>query len=66
VEAIPDAIAIVDREGVIADVNRHMVTLTGQARADLLGVPLSDCFVEEDRAGSCVRGRVHPGVGCRL
>jgi protein-histidine pros-kinase len=55
VEAIPDAIAIVDREGVIADVNRHMVALTGQSRADLLGVPLRECFVEQDLAASCVR-----------
>jgi len=55
VEAIPDAIAIVDRDGVVADVNRHMVALTGQDRADLLGAPLRGCFVEEDLAESLVR-----------
>jgi protein-histidine pros-kinase len=55
VEAIPDAIAIVDRAGVIADVNRHMVTLAGQSRADLLGAALSRCFADEDRAESCIR-----------
>jgi PAS domain S-box-containing protein len=55
VEAIPDAIAIVDRAGVIADVNRHMVALTGQSRAELLGAPLRECFVDEALADSCVR-----------
>jgi PAS domain S-box-containing protein len=55
VEAIPDAVTIVDRAGVIADVNRHMVALTGQSRADLLGALLRECFVEEDLAESCVR-----------
>jgi PAS domain-containing protein len=55
VEAIPDAIAIVDRAGVIADVNRHMVALTGQSRADLLGAQLCGFFVEEDLTESCVR-----------
>ena len=68
VEAIPDAIAIVDREGVIADVNRHMVALTGQTRADLLGAPLRDCFIEEDLADSCVRDAFALGSvgGCEL
>ncbi len=55
VEAIPDAIAIVDRAGVITDVNRHMVTLTGQTRAGLLGTPLSGCFAEELLAESYVQ-----------
>ena len=31
VEAIPDAVAVVDLDGVIVDVNRHMVALTGRA-----------------------------------
>jgi PAS domain S-box-containing protein len=55
VEAIPAAIAIVDRAGIIADVNRHMVALTGRSRAGLLGAPLRGCFVEEELAESCVR-----------
>jgi PAS domain S-box-containing protein len=55
VEAIPDAVAIVDRESVIADVNRHMVALTGQSRAELLGAPLRECFVEKELADLCVR-----------
>ena len=54
VEAIPDAIAIVDRAGVIADVNRHMAVLTGQSRADLLGTALSRCFAEELLAESYI------------
>src|ERR1700712_3714420 len=56
VEAIPDAIAIVGRAGVIADVNRHMVALTGRSRADLLGAMLRGFFIEEDLAESCIRG----------
>ena len=63
VEAIPDAIAIVDRQGVIADVNRHMVMLTGQCRADLLGVPLRECFVEKDQAEACIQNAfIHGSV----
>jgi PAS domain S-box-containing protein len=54
VEAIPDAISIVDRSGVMTDVNRHMVTLTGLSRTELLGMPLWQCFVEKDLAESCV------------
>jgi protein-histidine pros-kinase len=55
VEAIPDAIAIVDRAGIIADVNRHMVVLAGQSRADLLGAELCRFFTDEDLATSCIR-----------
>lgn len=55
VEAIPDAIAIVDRSGVIADVNRHMAALTGQSRADLLGTAMSKCFAEESLADSYIQ-----------
>jgi PAS domain S-box-containing protein len=55
VEAIPDAIAIVDRAGIISDVNRHMVALTGHSRPDLLGAPLRDCFVDVALVDSCVQ-----------
>jgi len=55
VEAIPDAIAIVDRAGVIADVNRHLLGLVGRTRTELLGSPLSDCFVEEELAEACLQ-----------
>jgi len=55
VEAIPDAIAIVDRDGIIADVNRHMVALTGQSRTDLLGAALRERFADEDAADMCVQ-----------
>jgi len=54
VEAIPDAVAIVDRQGVIADVNRHMVTLTGRNRTSLVGARLRECFVDQDLAESCI------------
>jgi len=68
VEAIPDAVAILDRAGVILDLNRHMVTLTGQSRADLLGALLRECFVEQDLADSCVRKAFSDGsvAGCEL
>jgi protein-histidine pros-kinase len=68
VEAIPDAIAIMDREGLIADVNRHMVALTGQSRVDLVGASFAACFVEEDRARLCVRNAFTIGsvASCEL
>jgi PAS domain S-box-containing protein len=68
VEAIPDAIAIVDREGVIADVNRHMVALTGQSRVDLLGVLLRECFVEKGLAEACIQNAFTHGsvADCEL
>jgi PAS domain S-box-containing protein len=55
VEAFPDAVAIVGRDGIVTDINRHMVDLTGQLRDDLLGVPFSRCFADEVLAESCVR-----------
>ena len=68
VEAIPDAIAIVDRGGAIVDVNRHMAALTSQSRADLLGSLLCECFVEDDLAESYVRKAFALGsvTGCEL
>ena len=68
VEAIPDAIAIVDRAGIIADVNRHLVALTGKSRADLVGAPLRECFLEEEAAEACVRNAFALGsvAACEL
>jgi protein-histidine pros-kinase len=54
VEAFPDAVAIVGRDGVVTDTNRHMVALTGQIRDELLGAPFSRCFTDEALAESCV------------
>jgi PAS domain S-box-containing protein len=68
VEAVPDAVAIVDRSGVVVEVNRHLVALTGQSRADLLGVPFRKCFVDEELADSCVRNAFAVGsvAECQL
>ncbi|MET0492002.1 MAG: PAS domain S-box protein [Actinoplanes sp.] len=68
VEAIPDAIAIVNRDGVIVEVNRHMVGLTGRLRADLVGMTLRACFAEENQTDECVRKAFNLGsvADCEL
>ena len=43
VEAFPDAVAIVDVDGVIVDVNRRMLSLVGRSRDDLVGAPVQSC-----------------------
>ena len=46
VEAFPDAVAVIDVDGVIVDVNRRMLSLIGRSRDDLVGVPVQDCFAD--------------------
>jgi len=55
VDAFPDAVAIVDLDGVVADVNRSMVALLGRGRDEVVGAPLWDCFADETLAESSVR-----------
>jgi PAS domain S-box-containing protein len=54
VEAFPDAVAIVTRAGLVTDVNRRMIALTGRHRDKLLGTPFSACFADEALAESYV------------
>jgi PAS domain S-box-containing protein len=54
-EANPDALAVVDRDGVIVEVNRQMVLLTGRGHDGLIGVPLRDCFTDLALAEAAVR-----------
>jgi protein-histidine pros-kinase len=55
VDAVPEAIAVVDLDGIIAEANRHMVTLSGRSRDELVGTPLRECFAEEGPAESLLR-----------
>jgi PAS domain S-box-containing protein len=67
-DAFPDAVAVVARDGVITDTNRHMLTLTGRSRDALLGTPFSRCFTDVALADSCVRRAFAAGavVDCEL
>jgi protein-histidine pros-kinase len=50
-----DAVAIVDRDGVIADVNHSMIELTGRALDDLIGTPVTALFGDIDMVESSIR-----------
>jgi PAS domain S-box-containing protein len=49
-EASLDALMVIDRDGVLTDVNEALVTLSGRARPSLLGLPFKDLFVCRDKA----------------
>ena len=51
IDALPDAVVIVDRSGRIVEVNIHAAGLFGYARAELLGEPVEMLMPER------VRGR---------
>jgi PAS domain S-box-containing protein len=55
VDAFPDAVGIVDINGVVADVNRSMVALIGRDRDEVVGAPLRECFTDETLAESWIR-----------
>ena len=48
-EAVPDAVVIVDHEGVIRTVNRQAEDMFGHSRADLLGRPVESLLPERYR-----------------
>ncbi|HEX8629590.1 MAG TPA: PAS domain S-box protein [Catenuloplanes sp.] len=54
-EAIPDPSAVVDTNGVIVAVNRHLVALIGRGSDELVGSPLRDCFADEALVDSHLR-----------
>ncbi len=49
-ELSPDAVAVVDREGVVVDANAGLEELTGHPRASLLGMRVEDLVPERLRA----------------
>jgi protein-histidine pros-kinase len=51
IDALPDAIVIVDRAGLIRDLNVHAVRLFGYARSELLNEPVEVLLPEGQRAG---------------
>lgn len=50
IEASPDMMFTFDSDGVIADVNREVVNVTGIVKEKLIGSPFKLYFVESDRA----------------
>jgi PAS domain S-box-containing protein len=55
VEAFPYAVAIVGRDGIVTDLNRHMVAMAGRLRDTLAGAPFSRWFTDEASAETCLR-----------
>lgn len=67
VEALPQALAIVGVDGVVADVNRHMAALTGRSRDELVGAPWKECFADVSQAESHIQQAFAAGsVTCAL
>lgn len=50
IESSLDALATIDRSGIITDVNLRMETLTGLSRAELIGSPFADRFTDAHAA----------------
>jgi PAS domain S-box-containing protein len=55
IEASVDALATIDMEGRISDVNRQMETLTGAPRGELVGSPFAELFTDPAAAAEGVR-----------
>jgi PAS domain S-box-containing protein len=61
-EASLDALMVIDRDGVITDVNEMVVTLSGQSRDRLIGSPFKDLFVDREKAVSGVNQTFEHGT----
>ena len=51
IDALPDAIVVVDRDGRVVDLNTKTVGLFGYARTELLGEPVETLLPERLRSG---------------
>ena len=49
-EASLDALMVIDKDGVISDVNEAAATITGKSRETLIGTPFCNLFVNRDKA----------------
>jgi PAS domain S-box-containing protein len=54
IESIVDALITTDPSGVISDVNRQTVALTGRTREELIGTPFNRYFTDPQRAQACI------------
>ena len=50
IEASPDPLVTISREGRITDVNKATEQVTGRSRSELIGTDFSDYFTERDKA----------------
>ncbi len=55
IESNIDALMATDPVGIISDVNRQMVTLTGYSRDELIGSPFKNYFTDPERAEEGIR-----------
>ena len=55
IESNIDALMTTDPLGIITDVNRQMVALTGSTRDELIGSPFKDYFTDPERAEEGIR-----------
>lgn len=60
-EASLDPLVTIGSDGRINDVNVAMETVTGRARAALIGMDFSDCFTEPEKARAVYREVLHEG-----
>ena len=54
-EASLDALMVIDRDGVVTDVNETVVRFTGVPREKLIGLPFKDLFSESEKAAQGIQ-----------
>src|SRR5919197_308774 len=62
IEASVDGLVTVGEDGRISDVNEQMCRMSGLSRADLIGTPFADHFVDADNAVAGVQKTFEQGV----
>ena len=55
IESNIDALMMTDPQGIISDVNRQMMALTGRKREELIGAPCKNFFTDPVRADAAIR-----------
>jgi PAS domain S-box-containing protein len=55
IESNIDALMTTDPQGIISDVNRQMMALTGRTRDELIGAPCRDFFTDPVRADAAIK-----------
>ena len=55
IESNIDAIMTTDPQGIISDVNREMMSLTGRTRDELIGAPCKNFFTDPARAEAAIK-----------
>ncbi|HEY0289330.1 MAG TPA: PAS domain-containing sensor histidine kinase [Pseudomonas sp.] len=55
IESNIDALMMTDPQGIISDVNKQMMALTGRTRDELIGAPCKNFFTDPERADAAIK-----------